>query len=874
MIKALLAMTIIFSFLPALAFADNLTSGLVGWWQLNEGSGSTANDSSGNGNNGTLTNGPTWTSGRNGNNALNFNGVNAYIPLSAAGFNKSQSYSYALWVYFTSAGTLIGTYGNTTDDAGGADSILSINSDRTIGYYVYDGSPELQTSSGSCSANSWCHVVVTQDTVGSVRKIYINGNQDPTTNTHVSNQNLSHLRINDLVSDFGGSMYDVRVYNRVLSATEVTGLYNQGFSGLVGHWTFDEGSGSSAGDSSNNGSTGTLVNSPTWITGQIGNALNLNGGNQYVDMGNPSVLNVGTASFTMSLWAKFTDESLQGYPAMAGKITGGGANALGYGILITPSNIVYSFLNDSFGERDVSVTGMNDGKWHQYVMTVDRSAQTEILYVDGTNQGNSSTAALATLNNSSDFLVGSRSSAFFSGAVDDVHVYNRVLSANEIGDMYNAGLNQLVGWWKLDEGSGSMATDSTGNGGFGSFYNSPTYTTGKVGPYATLINGSSEDIATPSTDSISPKSTITLAAWVYLNANNAYQTLISKQSGSTWSVNYADYCLRTDSSGLVESWLNFGGNIGYYVTSVSAIPTGVWTHVAMTYDGSTQTIYINGISNSTHSLSTSINTSGYPLNIGNHNLTDPGEDLNGVIDDVRIYSRALSAVEIAGLANKSLKAGLVGWWKMDDGSGSSAADSSGNGNTGSLVNGPAWDHGKIGGAINFSATNQYVQVSGAFNFTSQDFSLAAWVYANTLVDANNGPVILYKGDYQNKGYYLQLLDNGEIGFTTNQSGVNQGTGSATGVFKIGGWHHVAVTRSGANVDIYYDGVDVTSSHATHINPASSTDPFVIGSYYVNPNDTLSGRMDDVRVYNRALAPSEVWRLYKIGARSTFFGKIE
>ena len=71
--------------------------------------------------------------------------------------------------------------------------------------------------------------------------------------------------------------------------------------GLIGHWKFDEISGTTATDSSGNNNNGTLTNGPTWTTGKINNALSFDGTDDYVNAGNPPSLNL-TSSFTLSAW--------------------------------------------------------------------------------------------------------------------------------------------------------------------------------------------------------------------------------------------------------------------------------------------------------------------------------------------------------------------------------------------------------------------------------------------------------------------------------------------------------------------------------------------------------------------------------------------
>src|SRR3989344_3227356 len=77
-------------------------------------------------------------------------------------------------------------------------------------------------------------------------------------------------------------------------------------SGLVGHWTFDEGSGTTAQDSSGNNNTGILTNGPTWTTGKIGQALNFDGVDDYVDVANESNFDFErTDPFSISLWVNY-----------------------------------------------------------------------------------------------------------------------------------------------------------------------------------------------------------------------------------------------------------------------------------------------------------------------------------------------------------------------------------------------------------------------------------------------------------------------------------------------------------------------------------------------------------------------------------------
>jgi hypothetical protein len=213
-------------------------------------------------------------------------------------------------------------------------------------------------------------------------------------------------------------------------------------SGLVGHWKFNEsGNVSTAADSSGQGNNGTLTNFPAnpsanWVAGKIGNALNFDGTNDYVNIGNPGVLNFSTGGFTISVWLK-------------GAITGGSTRGIvrkeslsGGDIRIVASQSTGDlrfFIDDGAGQGGIySATNVLDNNWHHAALLV---TTTNVYgYVDGI-QVISDTHDNGLTTNSNNWTIGATnaSSEYFSGFIDDVRFYNRALSTQEIGNLYNGG---------------------------------------------------------------------------------------------------------------------------------------------------------------------------------------------------------------------------------------------------------------------------------------------------------------------------------------------------------------------------------------------------------------------------------------------------
>jgi hypothetical protein len=197
---------------------------------------------------------------------------------------------------------------------------------------------------------------------------------------------------------------------------------------------------------------------------------------------------------------------------------------------------------------------------------------------------------------------------------------------------------------------------------------------------------------------------------------------------------------------------------------------------------------------------------------------------------------------------------LVGWWKLDETSGTIAADSSGKGNNGT-VRGARWISGKIDGALQFDGVDDYVNCgnSASLNITGQ-VTLAAWVKTNDSGNSQYNPYVS-KSDHS---YALQQKDNNNLEFCIYDGYWYWVWYPVDSSFN-GIWHHLAGTYDGRNLKLYIDGQLVaTSDHAGSI--ASTAYSVEIGRNSELNDRLYSGVIDDVRIYNRVLSQTEIKKL--------------
>ena len=212
----------------------------------------------------------------------------------------------------------------------------------------------------------------------------------------------------------------------------------------------------------------------------------------------------------------------------------------------------------------------------------------------------------------------------------------------------------LVGYWTMDETSGTVAHDTGGDSvvNDATTVGAPTFVAGRIGN-ALLLNGTSQYASAADANNLDLTTAITMAAWIR-PTGYATQDLIAKDiNGSVNGYQLSLATTKSDSSSQ-RAFVRFNQAASgdtYRVNATTMYPIdGTWQHVAATYDGAMINLYIDGVLEGSMAFTGSITTNATALGIGGQSNGDTGRLFKGAIDDVRVYNRALSDSEIAALA--------------------------------------------------------------------------------------------------------------------------------------------------------------------------------------------------------------------------------
>ena len=771
------------------------------------------------------------------------------------------------------------------------------------------------------TTGSWYHVAAIKDK--DKQRYYFNGVE--VLNSTTSNDCSSVIR-GFLGARSGTSLYyigcmeDFRIYNKALSAREVkqiynygSGTYNQKFDDSpIHHWKLND-SVNQIHDYGLNPVTGTASNCLLSQTGHIERSVEFTG-SSYIDIRN--TLKINSTTVSSFCWFKLGDDATSGSCPLISY--GSSANAR---LRVIDNRVVWAFWDGGSSNYLTSTTYISTGVWYHAGVVRDISSGMG-LYINGTIEGSNS--GIGNPSSYSIFdAIGRFGSSYYDGYIEDVRIYDRALTTEEIAKLYNGSkgtyrsdvsdkrlpsnvitstvTDEFVAdgtiyqyeryhtWdkidniqpfhhYKMNEYSGTtIANDSGTNPQIGSLVSVVLSQTGQINR-CMEFTGTASYISITGATFGNGNSTISssFAFWVSSTQNTESITGIYFQDSDASNRVSVDWSVNEDNIMGLRAH-------GTYYPIASAPADGNFHHIVGVFNEYQCYMYQDGARIGTETTMSDYAQyyTGTTSKIGFNGSTY----FNGYLEDFRIYSHALTDAEVSAIYNNGkgtydhgYRSGFptakdpIHHWKLQEGSGNLASDSGSEAMTPASITDCILSQTGFATGIQsfeFTGTASYVNcgTSPALNLSTNDFSMFAWVNLTTetistiYVDKESNNIAANPG--------LWFACDTRTGSRHIDTQIYDGASGANivsdnNVLTTTGWQLVgfSVNRS-SNIQFYVNALSSGSSDiSAYSGDLSNTFPSYIGRFV----NTLhaNGYISDVRIYNYALSSEEVKNLYNLG----------
>ena len=427
----------------------------------------------------------------------------------------------------------------------------------------------------------------------------------------------------------------------------------------------------------------------------------------------------------------------------------------------------------------------------------------------------------------------------------------------------DAGTTNSVALYRFEDNANDTAS-STGKFGKGALFNGSNSTIELSGGDMGLTFGSSANYS--------------IAFWFNTSDISTWQRVFNMCGLGGNSANQIAVSIYLSK---IYIYLRTGTSTSVTQIYSSVLSSNTWYHAAFMVNGSTVTLYLDGVAHTLTTGGTTTISSVSNIIFGSHGYTPY---FNGKIDQLRIFNKAISSSEVTTLYNET--SSTVNTLQiLGDTSCVAAYTFEGNANDLSTnYNGTAsnviYDYsgtessityatGKFGKAAVFDKSNSsYIYANSSVQQPTKNFSVSIWTKLDSLVGGGSSGTIGFIGNFKSGvtpqvGFVIAKAYN-ESAFSFWADGTANSKGGkvlGTTVIQTGVWYHVVGTYDGTNVKIYVNGI-LENSVAYSSTPGATDQPLVIGRFYGNYNDYyLHGKIDQVRIFDKALSPGEINSLY-------------
>lgn len=883
-------------------------------------------------------------------NGVEFDGTDAYVDLPHEILDGKTDVSVSFWFKTTTSAYQTWISG-ARGSGSGADNEFLVWMTGSTGIQFRAGSNFVSWNDlPSFTDGNWHHVGVVRDDTGNEAALYLDGvfygSQSLTMGTlDVQPDGLVLGTDQDAVGGsfgqwFDGSMDELRFYDRLLTSSEMADLADS--RAPRAHYEFDETSGTNASDTAAS-YDGTLTNGAVFTTsGKFDGGVTLDGDNDFIDL--PSTAMDGLADASVSLWIKTTETSLQSLLSAAHS---GNANEF---LMWFNTSTKFEVYNEGSTYVWDNLDAINDGNWHHVVLVRDARNGELILYIDGVSEG-TKTATLNRIDVDTNGLVigqdqdsvggGFDVNQAFNGTMDDLRIYTVPLSASEVVAIYNnadqtyySGTDnrtysydghdnitskpgQATYTYDVDAGptpalSVPLIDESSSTDHYWSF-NSDDITGDTVddllgtaggtlepdagtGPQAVAglfddaldFDGTTQDYVSLPNTIVDGKTDLTFSLWIK-TSKTGEQALISGANS-------------TDSNDTLIFFLNHT-ELRFYADdeiatwkSLPSVADNEWHHIVVVRDDTNNFVhlYLDGVHYGAISVTigpADVDANGFLLGQEQDSVGGgfvASQALDGLMDDLRIYDRALDAGEaialyyskdapsrphlVSGTYGLGSESGLVHRYALNGNSvdqtrgiitdlGSEGANLEVNGT-------PTYQHsgiGALGETYLYDADTEYLKNSGGLAADlDEEFTVSFWVYGDVDGTGSDSPLAIggsseyvsFYVDYSGSPKYMRFKLKTD---TTWRQAI---IGSA---FENDTWIHYALGYSydsgqdETSLSFYKDGdLEGTATYPGQIGLSASD--IIIGQGLSGSWSTWPGMVDEVRVYDRKLSDTEVTEL--------------